>query len=237
MEYLDGLDLEELVLRDGPLPEGRVIHILAQLCGSLAEAHAAGLIHRDIKPANIVINRRGGLYDFVKVLDFGLVKALDSEREATLTAANAITGTPLYMSPEAIEQPDAVDARSDLYAVGAVGYFLLTGTAVFRGQSILEILRLQATASPESPSLRLGRPIADDLQQVILSCLAKSPSSRPASATALGDALTACRSAGEWRQRHAQAWWENFERTGPFASTSPTAVSFEASTLVPGQTP
>ncbi|MCB1188769.1 serine/threonine protein kinase, partial [bacterium] len=126
MEYLDGLTLQSLVERYGPQPEARVIRILTQICGSLFEAHSLGLVHRDIKPANIMINRRGGETDIVKVLDFGLVKALDEGKQAGVTGGNMMTGTPLYMSPEAIQTPQLVDPRTDIYAVGAVGYFLLT---------------------------------------------------------------------------------------------------------------
>src|SRR4051794_13151006 len=115
MEYLEGIDLEDLVKRFGPLPDGRVIGILEQVCGSLAEAHAIGLIHRDVKPANIVLTSRAGIPDFVKVLDFGLVKAVAAEEEAKLTQANVSVGTPFYMSPEAIERPDSVTAQADVY--------------------------------------------------------------------------------------------------------------------------
>lgn len=137
MEYLDGIDLQVLVDRYGPQPEGRVIHVLKQICGSLYEAHSQGLVHRDIKPANVMLNRRGGEPDVIKVLDFGLVKALDDARQGRRT--EGMSGTPLYMSPEAIQTPDLVDARSDLYAVGAVGYFLLTGQPVFNAGSLVEL--------------------------------------------------------------------------------------------------
>ena len=139
MEYLEGMNLDELIQRFGPLPEARMVYILRQVCGSLAEAHAAGLVHRDIKPANIILTRRGGLHDFVKVLDFGLAKALDSQDRAGVTSPNALMGTPLYLSPEAVNQPDQIDARADVYALAAVGYFLLTGTPVFDGASVMEI--------------------------------------------------------------------------------------------------
>ena len=159
MEYLDGINLEDLVNRFGPLPEGRVVSILRQVCGSLAEAHGMGLVHCDIKPANILLCHRGGVPDFVKVLDFGLAKAVGAESQAGLNSADSITGTPLYLSPESIERPDAVDARTDLYALGAVGYFLLTGTPVFRGATIAEVCGQHLRAQPEPPSQRLGRPI------------------------------------------------------------------------------
>ncbi|MBI2823705.1 MAG: serine/threonine protein kinase [Planctomycetia bacterium] len=209
MEYLDGIDLENLVKRHGPQPERRVVRILEQVCGSLAEAHAAGLIHRDIKPANIVINRRGGICDFVKVLDFGLVKAVDSQRETTLTAAGAMTGTPLYMSPEAIQSPDKVDARGDLYAVGAVGYFLLTGAPVFKGESLIEICTKQVSETPQAPSERLGRPISAGLEAIILRCLAKAADDRPATAKEIAAALAGCETAADWSDADAENWWRS----------------------------
>jgi hypothetical protein len=214
MEYLDGIDLEALVERYGPQPEGRVIDVLKQVCGSLAEAHGLGLIHRDIKPANIILNHRGGLVDFVKVLDFGLVKAVDPGKEAALTAANCITGTPLYMSPEAIEHVDQVGPRSDLYAVGAVGYFLLTGKPVFQGQNMLDLLKLQAAAIPQPPSQRLGKPVSPDLEHLLLQCLAKTADARPASAGELIERLAACTVSDAWTPADARKWWDEFDHAG-----------------------
>lgn len=207
MEYLDGIPLDLLVERFGPQPEGRVVHILQQVCGSLAEAHGIGLIHRDIKPANIVLNQRGGMQDVIKVLDFGLVKAVDSRKEATLTAAGSITGTPQFISPEGIERPATVDARSDLYAVGAVGYFLLTGTPMFDGDTIMELCTKQVRAKPQSVSERLGREVCADLEKLILQCLAKNPDERPQTARELADLLAHCRCAGTWSTDEARAWW------------------------------
>jgi hypothetical protein len=225
MEFLEGIDLEKLVKVFGPQPERRVVDILKQVCGSLAEAHGLGLIHRDIKPANIVLNRRGGLCDFVKVLDFGLVKALDSGKEATLTAANCITGTPLYMSPESIDRPDQVDARSDLYAVGAVGYFLLTGMPVFHGENVYDLLKQQATALPQPPSQRLRKSVSADLELLLLKCLAKSAADRPVSARELGDLLDRCQVDRTWTAAAAEVWWDEFEVTTPSGtSISPTGT-------------
>ena len=144
MEYLEGVALDKLVQDFGRQPEGRVIHILRQVCGSLAEAHAQGLVHRDIKPANIYLTQRGGIPDFVKVLDFGLVKARNLEGQMELTGTTATLGTPLYMSPEAVEHPDRVDASADIYSLGCVGYYLLTGETVFAGLSAGEILMQQS---------------------------------------------------------------------------------------------
>ncbi|MCR9296276.1 MAG: serine/threonine protein kinase, partial [bacterium] len=160
MEYLDGLDLQTLVDDHGPLPEARVIHILLQICGSLFEAHTRELVHRDIKPANIMLNRRGGVPDVVKVLDFGLVKDRDPTKAAE-SGDRGLVGTPLYMSPEAIQSPLSVDARSDLYAVGAVGYFLLTGEPVFAAKSMSELIRMQVDEQPRPPSTRTQQPISD----------------------------------------------------------------------------
>lgn len=207
MEFLDGVNLESFIWKHGPQPEGRVIHILRQVCGSLGEAHDIGLIHRDVKPSNIILNRRGGLYDVVKLLDFGLVKASDAEHDASLTVAGALTGTPHYMSPESVQNPSAVDARSDLYAVGAVGYFLLTGKHLFTGETIMEICMGHVEKTPVPPSERLGSPISEDLEQLILKCLAKNPDDRPATAVELEEELARCSSAGYWPVSSARAWW------------------------------
>jgi eukaryotic-like serine/threonine-protein kinase len=233
MEYLDGINLDELIERHGPQPEGRVVHILLQICGSLTEAHGIGLIHRDIKPANIVLCQRGGHYDVVKVLDFGLVKSIDSERETQITLAGSIAGTPLYLAPEAIEHHEQVDARSDLYAVGAVGYFLLTGTPVFQGTSITEVCMQQVHAPPERPSVRLGRPVSPELEDLLLACLAKDPTDRPASADELAEQLAKCRTCGEWTRADAAAWWRDNDPAQP-APTAPSslAASGETRTMV-----
>jgi eukaryotic-like serine/threonine-protein kinase len=210
MEYLDGLTIDRLVKTYGPQPEGRVIAILRQVCGSLAEAHGIGLVHRDIKPANVFLTRRGGVPDFVKVLDFGLVKTRESGGQVELTAANATLGTPLYMSPEAVERPLEVDARSDIYSVGAVGYFLLTGEPLFNCVSLGEVLMHQVKHLPPRPSVRLGKAVSPDLEELLMGCLAKSPTSRPVSAQSLEDALGRCPTAGSWRRESAEDWWKKF---------------------------
>jgi hypothetical protein len=208
MEYLEGLALDKLVQGFGRQPEGRVIHILRQVCGSLAEAHTQGLVHRDIKPANIFLTHRGGIPDFVKVLDFGLVKARNLEGQAELTGATATLGTPLYMSPEAVRYPDSVDARSDLYSLGCVGYYLLTGEPVFAGLSVGEVLVHQVESPPEKPSVRLRGPVSPDLEELLMSCLAKKPAERPASADAFEAALAKCAAAARWSRAEADAWWQ-----------------------------
>jgi serine/threonine protein kinase len=207
MEYLEGLNLDDLVKRFGPLPEARMVYILRQVCGALAEAHAAGLVHRDVKPANIFLTDRGGMYDFVKVLDFGLVKARDGNEMANLTSANVMAGTPLYAPPEAMTHPEQVDARADVYSVGCVGYYLLTATPVFTGESIVEICMKHVNATPESLSARSGRQISCGLEGLLLRCLEKSPSDRPADAAELLKQLEACEIVGTWSAGDAAAWW------------------------------
>jgi eukaryotic-like serine/threonine-protein kinase len=208
MEFLQGVGLDKLVQDCGRQPEGRVIHILRQVCGSLAEAHAQGLVHRDIKPANIYLTQRGGIADFVKVLDFGLVKARKTEGELELTGATATLGTPLYMSPEAVEHPNQVDASADIYSLGCVGYYLLTGETVFAGLSVGEIMLQQVRSLPEKPSARIRQPVSPDLEDLLMSCLAKKPAGRPASAKALEAALAKCASATTWTPELAEAWWK-----------------------------
>ncbi len=213
MELLEGATLDEIVQVDGPQPAERVIHLLEQAAASLAEAHDAGLIHRDVKPGNILVVDRGGISDLVKVVDFGLVKDVGarasavSASEPALTMANTITGTPLYVAPETLTVPESVDARADLYALGAVGYWLLTGTHVFGGNSIVEVCAQHLHSVPEPPSRRLGTPVAPDLEALLLACLAKQPEQRPESAHLLREQLRACAAAGTWTNARAAEWW------------------------------
>ena len=238
MEYLDGIDLQDLVARYGPQPEGRVIHILRQMCGSLYEAHSIGLVHRDVKPANVMLNRRGGESDVVKVLDFGLVKALDEQKAAGNTAADGLTGTPQYMSPEAIQMPLSVDHRSDLYAVGAVGYFLLTGTPVFDAANIMELCRLHVDQPPELPSKRLGGSVSKETENALLACLEKERAKRPQTARDLIQMLNRSPEANRWSLDDADQWWGSHERgSTDDAETSPATESgaFDR-TIIGGET-
>jgi len=207
MEFLSGIDLDQLVRKFGPQPEGRVIYILRQVCGSLAEAHRTQLIHRDVKPANILLTRRAGLCDVVKVLDFGLVKARHL-RAPDSASANAVVGTPHFIAPEAIETPDAIDARSDLYSLGAVGYWLLTGHTLFESTEVPILLDGHLKNMPVPPSQRLGRPVDPELEKLIMSCLAKQAAGRPSSAEVLDEALGGCPSALEWTSKTAAIWWD-----------------------------
>lgn len=229
MEYLDGINLQTLVEKYGPQPEGRVIHILLQLCGSLFEAHSLGLVHRDIKPANLMLNRRGCESDVLKVLDFGLVKAVDEQKQANLTSQNSLTGTPLYMAPEAIQTPNSVDSRSDLYAVGAVGYYLLTGTPVFSAASIVELCHMHVDAQPTSPSIRLGKPVSEELENALLRCLEKLRSKRPPTARDMAQMLERCPTASQWSQDDADNWWSRHERGLPMVGSASGAGSTASS--------
>jgi serine/threonine-protein kinase len=213
MELLDGANLEDLVRAHGRLEPARVVHVLRQVCGSLAEAHAAGLIHRDIKPANIVLCERGGVADVAKVLDFGLVKSVGAGAafDVATTASSQITGTPLFMAPEAIVSPDNVDARSDLYAVGCVGYFLLTGEHVFKASTLVEVCSHHLHTKPKPPSERCSAEIPADLEQIILACLEKDPDARPADADALSARLASVALASPWTAADARAWWRSRE--------------------------
>jgi eukaryotic-like serine/threonine-protein kinase len=193
MEYLVGIDLEALIAREGRLAPERAVHLLVQILGALSEAHRAGLVHRDLKPANVFLCERGGVPDTVKVFDFGLVKESERGRMGlTVTGEHTLIGTPAYLSPEAIHCPSTVDARSDLYAVGAIGYFLLTGCHLFEARSLIEQCMAHLSEPPLRPSQRIARALPCDLEDLILSCLEKLPENRPPSAAALRRALLAC---------------------------------------------
>jgi serine/threonine-protein kinase len=217
MELLEGLDLETLVKRHGPVPPERAIHLLTQACESLAEAHARGLIHRDVKPANIVACPWGLKWDFVKVLDFGLVKATWSPGEDDrLTSEGMIVGTPAYIAPEAALGGRALDARVDIYGLGCVAYWLLTGERVFAGRTPMETVMHHARAAPPPPSSRAPGPIPEELEEIVLSCLAKEPEARPSSAGQLADRLAACKTENPWTPRRAREWWgENRPAASP----------------------
>ncbi|MBM4269016.1 MAG: serine/threonine protein kinase [Deltaproteobacteria bacterium] len=210
MEFLEGVTLGRCVEVAGPLPEARLVHVLLQACGSLAEAHAEGLLHRDIKPANLMLCSRGGIFDFVKVLDFGLVRPVEQPDQLGLTNVNSLTGTPLFLSPELIQAPDHVDARSDVYQLGVVAYYLLTGVHVFEGANIFEVCAHHLYAEPEPPERRAGRSFSPDLSELILRCLEKDREKRPADARELLHALRECTVVGTWSQADARSWWERW---------------------------
>jgi serine/threonine-protein kinase len=211
MELLDGYDTDTLVRHYGPLPPERVVKLLRQVCDSLEEAHRAGMVHRDIKPANILICRYGLELDFVKVVDFGLVKGslgAVSGREP-LTSARVIAGTPDYMSPETALARVEVDSRSDIYSLGCVAYWMLTGKPVFESKSPLNVVLHHTATPPVPPSRRTDRLIPKGLEQIVLECLSKDPLQRPQTAGELADRLTALGIEEAWTRRHAEIWWSD----------------------------
>ncbi len=206
MELLDGLDLETLVEKYGPLPAERAIYLVRQAALSLGEAHVHGLIHRDVKPSNIHTTRMGLALDFVKVLDFGLVKALDSRQEVKLTAPQVATGTPAFMAPE-IALGDEADARADLYSLGCVTYWLLTGQLVYEADSQVKMMYRHIEGTPEPPSSRTELPIPRELDAIVLACLEKKPEKRPTSATELVRLLDTVPLPEPWTDERAGQWW------------------------------
>lgn len=216
MEYLDGMDLETLVRKKGPLSPGRVTYILRQVCDSLEEAHSYGLIHRDIKPANIHLGRVGRKHDFVKVMDFGLVKEVaDGSREDTLATipGQMALGTPAYMSPE-MALGEIVDARTDIYALGCVAYFLLTGELVFGGEKAVNLIAQHLQAEPVPPSQRTTQSIPAALERLIMKSLAKDPNNRPQSASEFSDALSWVPT-DSWGEKQASEWWNQHRQATP----------------------
>ncbi|MEW5887636.1 MAG: serine/threonine protein kinase [Pseudomonadota bacterium] len=205
MEFLEGLALSDLVERYGPVPAARAAHLLRQVCASLAEAHDLGLIHRDIKPQNIMVCRVAGQNDVVKVLDFGLVKQLDASDTRDLTSSLRILGTPLYMAPERIREPGKVDARSDLYSLGAVGYYLLTGRRLFETENAHDLTYQILHTPPPRASAHAAVP--RELDELLARCLAKDPAGRPASAAEMGEALERILAAHPWTARQIDEWW------------------------------
>ena len=209
MELLYGCNLESLVRNFGPLPPARAMYLIRQVCRSLGEAHAMGLIHRDVKPANIYLCRMGLEYDFVKVLDFGIVKREHPDKMTTrITAETELIGTPGYMAPEAILGSGDIDRKVDVYAVGCVAYFLLTGARVFDAATTMAVLMRHVEEEPMPPSRRAALQIPREVDEFVLACLRKDPKRRPASAEELLQMATACRTAELWDQQTARKWWE-----------------------------
>ena len=225
MELLDGATLEEVVEVGGALPPGRVVHVGSQIASALVEAHGAGLIHRDIKPANVILCERGGVSDVVKVVDFGLVRELDAGSGA-LSRAGTVSGTPLYLAPEAIRAPAQVDARADLYALGGVLYYLLAGDHVFHGRTTVEVCAHHLHSEPPPVAERARGPLPEDLARVVMDCLKKDPAERPQSAAELLDRLRACSAAGGWTEQQARAWWAaNGEKVRAHHASHPSSAA------------
>jgi serine/threonine protein kinase len=209
MELLEGFDLQSLIERFGPIPSERAVHFLKQVCHSLAEAHAEKLVHRDIKPANVYVCRYGGEVDFAKVLDFGLVKPLAMGRaDLDITAHSTVSGTPAFMSPEQVSGTQSIDGRSDIYAVGCLAYWLVTGHTVFSGRTAMETILQHTQATPVPPSQRTELEIPDALEQLILACLEKDPDRRPATAEAVAARLMAIETRAAWTPERARHWWD-----------------------------
>ncbi len=208
MELLDGLDADSLLRRFGPTPPERAIYLLRQVCHSLSEAQSCGLVHRDIKPANIFLCRYGEEYDFVKVLDFGIVRTVHDSADTSPvhTRENAIQGTPAFIAPEQAMGTD-LDGRADIYAVGCVAYWLLTGQFVFTAETPMGLLLKHAQTPPTPPSARTELPIPAALDDLVLSCLAKDPANRPQSARELSLRLAEVEGANPWTQDRAREWW------------------------------
>ena len=211
MELLDGLDLDTLVHQYGALPAERVVHILRQVCSSLQDAHVNGLVHRDIKPANVVVSRAGTTFDFAKVLDFGLVK-LDTARNSgddavKLSAEGSASGTPAFMAPEVVLGVADTDHRVDLYALGCVAYWLLTGRLIFEANTTVEMMFHHAHTPPPRPSTTSGMPLPASLEDVIMQCLEKDPGRRPVSAETVSDRLDAVSFESAWTAERAERWW------------------------------
>ncbi len=213
MELLDGLDADRLVRRFGPVPAERAIYLLRQVCHSLSEAESCGLVHRDIKPANIFLCRYGEDCDFVKVLDFGLVKAFDDHGDAgqTLTREHTVHGTPAFIAPEQALGRSKLDGRVDIYATGCVAYWLLTGQLVFTADTSMALLMHHVHTPPPAPSSRAEQAIPPELDQLVLSCLAKNPTERPQSARELSTRLGEVNGAGLWTEQQAHKWWSKHQ--------------------------
>jgi serine/threonine-protein kinase len=238
MELLDGLDLAAFVQRFGPMKAERVIYVLSQACDSLADAHAGGLVHRDIKPANIFVCRMGIRTDFVKVLDFGLVKSLVTEQaDLTLTGDQVVLGTPAFLAPEAAAG-QAADPKSDIYSLGCVAYWLLTGTFVFECETPLAMAVAHAKDTPAPPSRKAERAIPEALDRIVLDCLAKSPADRPRSVEDLSRRLNECQSATPWTDRSAHEWWElHLPPVRPPGESAAPAAAQRSSRSVPDTAP
>jgi serine/threonine-protein kinase len=213
MEYLPGQNLEALVAAHGPLPPGRAVHLLRQVCAALREAHGVGMLHRDVKPSNIIACARGGLHDVVKLLDFGLVQCLGAELESgKLTMQGTVLGSPPFMSPEQARGRTNLDARSDIYSVGGVAYFLLTGQPPFVRETAMELMIAHASEKVRPPhELRPEVPV--DLEAVVLRCLEKEPARRFQDVADLEKALAACACAGTWTEELAVEWWNGHGET------------------------
>lgn len=235
MEYLPGLSLADLVRRHGAMAPARVIYLLRQACDALREAHNAGLVHRDIKPANLMAAYRGGHYDVAKLLDFGLVKTLSQDQSIQLSQEGTVAGSPLYMAPEQIMSTGPADARTDIYGLGAVAYFMLTARPPFTGANPMAVM-IAHTRDPVTPPSEIKPDIPSDLEAIVLRCLAKNPDDRYPNTTCLAEALSSCADAAHWSPEHAAQWWRRHGQTVPNAASpnETTAQSGDERLTLPG---
>jgi serine/threonine-protein kinase len=212
MEYLDGLTISQIVERDGTIPVARTVHLLRQACAALAEAHGKGLVHRDIKPENLMVCRHGGILDFLKILDYGLVKHLSQQHSRDLTRNLRILGTPLYMAPERLRNPGDVDARADIYAIGAVAFLMLTGKKLFESADDLQLTSQILNEEAPRPSTVAPQPIPVEVDLLVLACVEKRREDRPQRIADLLEAFDALALEHRWTQREAELWWSTLPR-------------------------
>jgi serine/threonine-protein kinase len=225
MEYLPGLTLQELVEKDGPVPPERVVSLLRRACSALGEAHALGLVHRDIKPGNLIVSQLGGVPDVLKLLDFGLVRSAPGDRDQErLSLQGYVIGTPAYLSPEQASGQRDLDARSDIYSLGSVGYFLLSGHPPFEGKTLHHVM-VAHREQPVPPLCAAGGTIPADVEAVIRRCLEKDPSHRSPDVVSLEHALAECTCAEEWTQSKAARWWQDRAGQDPASVPEPTRCS------------
>jgi serine/threonine-protein kinase len=241
MELLEGLDLERLVTSYGPQPPGRVVHVLTQISGALAEAHDLGLVHGDVKPANVLLSPRKNEHEFAKIFDFGLAKSVElssplASRSAALSMSQVITGTPLYMAPEAFTAPNEVDGRSDIYSLGALAYFMLVGKPPFEASTVVEVCSKHLYEAPPPPSAAAGRAVPEEIENLVLTCLAKKPADRPANARALRDWAQRCCAIEPWTAREAAEFWSRWTpsplASEPESSRPPATIALDVTDRV-----
>ncbi len=224
MEYLPGMSLQDMVEKHGPLPPGRAVHFLRQVCGALREAHGTGLLHRDVKPGNVLACERGGTFDVVKLLDFGLVQSTGLAKPADrLTLQGAVLGSPPFMAPEQAKAKSDLDGRCDVYSLGATAYYLLTGQPPFVRETAMQVLIAHASEQAVPPSeLRPDLPV--DLEAVVLRCLEKDPDRRYADAASVEKALARCACADSWTEEQASAWWRELPGGGARPQEQPATA-------------
>jgi serine/threonine protein kinase len=238
MELLDGMDLDRLVAAHGAQPPGRVVHVLAQICGALAEAHDLGLVHGDVKPANVLLSPRKNEHEFAKIVDFGLARSVEIGSQlasVSVSSSQIITGTPLYMAPEAFTTPNEVDGRSDLYSLGALAWFMLVGRPPFEGNTVVEVCSKHLYEAPLRPSAVLGHSVSEEVENLVMACLSKKAEDRPADARALRSWAARCCAAQPWTAEHASEFWRSWvpsDASVASASRSPHTIALDVTDRV-----